>query len=193
MDAIFPVLMAVSPEIQQLRGPAQVQALSREGRRVVRCSADQQGVSLGVLTKNRDGAPLPVQGWYWSVSHKTDLVAGVIARHPIGIDVEVRRPCSEALCRRIADPAEWDLAGGVTEVGFFRIWTAKEAVLKAVGLGMKALSRCRIEALDGTDATLLSLDRGRWRVAHFYLADYVAAVTDSGVSIRWVTAGLAQK
>jgi len=185
MDAIFPVLLEVPAATRQLRGRELVQALSRHGRRALYRSAELRGADLGTLLKSESGAPLPSNGWHWSLSHKREVAAGVVASGPIGIDVEIRRPCSDALCRRIAAPEEWDLAGDVSEAMFFRFWTAKEAVLKAVGIGMKALSQCRITAVADHRTTCLGYRGQDWRVAHLYAHDWVVAVTDAGAGIHW--------
>ena len=185
MTPIFPVLLPVPSAIRQLTGRKQVQALSRHSRRTLDLSARRAGAALGELQKNDAGAPLPSRGWYWSVSHKREIVAGVVARCPIGIDVEIQRPVSAALCRRIATPAEWSLAGGMDERVFFRFWTAKEAVLKAVGTGMKALSQCCIWALEDVHTTCVRYQDQIWRVGHHYPPPYVAAVTHPGGGIDW--------
>lgn len=85
-----------------------------------------------------DGRTLAV-----SVSHVDGLVV-VAARPggPVGVDVERRRPLPAlALAERWYDPAEvaWlrarDPAG--RELDFLRLWTAKEAVGKALGAGLR--------------------------------------------------------
>ncbi|MEU0152887.1 4'-phosphopantetheinyl transferase family protein [Micromonospora fulviviridis] len=85
-----------------------------------------------------DGRTLPV-----SVSH-VDGVVVVAARSggPVGVDVEWRRRLpATPLARRWYDPDEatWlaarDEAG--RELDFLRLWTAKEAVGKALGTGLR--------------------------------------------------------
>ena len=90
----------------------------------------------GPLEKDKNGAPLPSKGTYWSLTHKSANVAAVVAPRPVGIDIEVLRPCNPNLYQRIASAEEWDLAATVSDKNFFRYWTAKEAVLKAVGKGL---------------------------------------------------------
>ena len=84
--------------------------LSRHARRALELSAAKSAVTLGQLTKDDRGVPQPVNGIFWSLSHKTQYVAAVVAPQPIGIDLEKIRPCSEALFRKTATDAEWALA-----------------------------------------------------------------------------------
>ncbi|MDT9593066.1 4'-phosphopantetheinyl transferase superfamily protein [Nocardioides zeae] len=85
-------------------------------------------------------AVLPALGWASSVSHGGGLVAAAAATHgPVGIDVEHRDV--EVVGWALA-PAERALVAMRPEL-FARIWTAKEALLKASG-----------EGLDGDPASL---------------------------------------
>ncbi|MEH1165959.1 4'-phosphopantetheinyl transferase superfamily protein [Micromonospora sp. CPCC 205539] len=94
----------------------------------------------GPVEQGRQSGPveLPV-----SVS-RTDGVVVVAARPagPVGVDVERVRPLPAlALARRWFPPAELSWLAGRPEAGhavdFLRLWTAKEAVGKALGLGLR--------------------------------------------------------
>jgi 4'-phosphopantetheinyl transferase len=79
----------------------------------------------------------------FNVSHSGDRVAIAIAEGgPVGIDIEVERPRTTdlvVLARRYFSPVEAlaveNAADGALPL-FFTIWTAKEAVIKAVGGGL---------------------------------------------------------
>jgi 4'-phosphopantetheinyl transferase len=84
------------------------------------------------------GSPLRV-----SVSHAGDRVAvAVTDRGAVGVDVEAprARALSRALLRRALTADEQEYLLGVSEdrrrSEFLRAWTAKEAILKATGLGV---------------------------------------------------------
>ncbi|MEW2431916.1 4'-phosphopantetheinyl transferase superfamily protein [Micromonospora sp. NPDC047644] len=98
----------------------------REGRPVARVDAVTGSVELSV-----------------SVSRTAGLVV-VAARQagPVGVDVERIRPLPAlALARRWFPPAEVAWLGDRPEAGrtadFLRLWTAKEAVGKALGWGLR--------------------------------------------------------
>ncbi|HEV3071792.1 MAG TPA: 4'-phosphopantetheinyl transferase superfamily protein [Solirubrobacteraceae bacterium] len=80
--------------------------------------------------------------WRFNVSHSCAVVLIALCRdHPVGVDVEQLRSTRwRSLLARICDSreltearAEVPLAG---ECAFFERWVAKEAVLKALGMGM---------------------------------------------------------
>ncbi|GAA1607980.1 hypothetical protein GCM10009789_73010 [Kribbella sancticallisti] len=93
-----------------------------------------------VLRHDEAGRP-HVDGLWVSISHGQNLVAvAACATGPIGIDLEERRPFEvSGLANRWFDPAElaW-MAEQPDEVeAFLHLWTAKEAVGKALGHGLR--------------------------------------------------------
>ena len=183
---LHPVIMAVPKDDCLLKGREMVDALRRHARKALATAVQISGLTLGPLEKDDKGAPLPSNGHYWSLSHKTANVAAVVAPCPVGIDIEALRPCHQSLYRRIASSDEWRLAPEVSERIFFRYWTAKEAVLKAVGKGIVALSRCRIHQIVDDTHMELSYDGSVWRVAQCWTADdHIAAVTATDNRIQW--------
>jgi 4'-phosphopantetheinyl transferase len=183
---IHPVIMAVPGPERALKGRDKVAALRRIAREALQHSAQLSGVTLGPLEKAENGAPLPSHGVYWSLTHKSSYVAAVTAPHPIGIDIEQKRSFSEGMYQRIAQSWEWGLAPSVSQTLFFRYWTAKEAVLKALGVGLTGLSRCRIaKILDDTHLEL-TYDDSVWQVTQYWIADHhIVAVTTDDVHIEW--------
>lgn len=78
----------------------------------------------------------------FSLSHSESRVVVAVAEGPVGADVEdiTRRPVAERVIRRCCCAGElaW-LAGrpaGDRPVDFLRLWTKKEALTKALGLGV---------------------------------------------------------
>jgi 4'-phosphopantetheinyl transferase len=168
-----------------LRGRDKVLRLSNLARQAVQLSADKSGVRLGELIKSEEGAPLPSGGYYWSLAHKSEYVAGVVADFPIGMDVEKIRSCAPGLYRMAADETEWRLGETVDDLLFFRYWTAKEAVLKSAGIGLRALSRCRVIEIVDDDHLTLSYNHQEFGVEHFYFNGHIAA-TLAHSAIRWM-------
>ena len=161
--------------------------LSRHARRALELSAAKSAVTLGQLTKDDRGVPQPFNGIFWSLTHKTEYVAAVVAPQPIGIDIEKIRPCSERLFGKTATDVEWALADRFADrLGiFFRYWTAKEAVLKAGGTGLVDLSKCRIVALDGDTALSVDYQGRTWQIEHYFFDDHLASVVTQGSNVEW--------
>ena len=82
--------------------------------------------------------------FHWSLSHTKRWAAAIIADGPVGIDIERITPRRLTTMEAIADKAEWHIVGNRTWPNFFRIWTAKEATLKANGVGIGHLIDCRV-------------------------------------------------
>ena len=183
---IFPVILPVSDADKRLNGRDKVNALSRLARSALMKSCEQSGLRLDAFPKNEMGVPLPVDGVHWSLTHKSDMVGGVASLLPVGMDLETIRPVNDALLAKVADDDEWHLVGGDPQKAFFRFWTAKEAVLKAVGKGMVGLSRCRVVAVVDDTRMTLTYDETRWPVTHFWFDGHVAALTAPQVSVSWM-------
>ena len=129
---------------------------------------------------------MPSNGWHWSVAHKPLFVAGVTGSEPLGIDIEPLRPRSSKLFRKIADQKEWRLGNEDEWLLFYRFWTAKEAVLKAVGMGLKGLSHCRVVAIDDPCRLSLAYKEKIWPVEQSMRYGHLAAVASEGLPVRWV-------
>lgn len=131
------------------------------------------------------GAPLPSGRWHWSISHKRQLAAAAIAQFPFGIDVEEFAPRRDDLLDQVASATEWAIMGGRNWRNFFRLWTAKEATLKANGLGIGNLSRCGIRATRGLAELTVQLDDRDWVVRQFEFENHVVAVAGVNGPIDW--------
>jgi 4'-phosphopantetheinyl transferase len=115
-------------------------------------------------------------GLQFNLAHSGDLAVFAVARHGIvGVDVEQIRPVPDlpALVERFFTTREWaeinKLSGEDQVTAFFKVWTRKEAWLKATGEGITTLLKS-IEVLgppgeatlgvgpqDGSHATRLCL------------------------------------
>ena len=185
---LFPVLLPVPAEVAEFKPKDRVIFLSRHAREALRISAEKSGVHIDKLIKNENGVPQPFEGTFWSVTHKTQYVAGVTAPTPTGIDVERIRSFSDGLFKKTASDREWALADMAKDpvTVFFRYWTAKEAVLKAVGKGMVGLSDCRIVAIVDADHLIVTYQDSKWTVAQYWgTKDHIVAVTADHVEIQW--------
>jgi len=175
MAVLHPVILPVPIRHRQWAGPSTAAALSAVARDALSRSAGLSKAVLGTLQKDDAGAPLPANGWHWSISHKRTYAGGVVSRQPIGFDIERPREVHPGLWDRTATMAEWELVARNIE-NLFRFWTAKEAVMKAAGTGLRDLSNCRIERVTGTDTMAVSLHGKQYTVVHFRFDEHVAAV-----------------
>ncbi len=178
---LHPVILSVPESRTALSGRRQVEYLSRMARQAASRSAGLSGMVLDQFPKDDRGTPLACRGVCWSLSHKPQKVAGVVARSPVGIDLEKVRPVHPGLFRRIASEKEWRLVGARDLTALFMVWTAKEAVLKATGRGLAGLSRCRIKEVHSGRGLILEAGRTCWNVEHCTIGGgFMAAVTAAG-------------
>lgn len=84
------------------------------------------------------GKPYLPGGPYFNLSHSGDKVVLLVADRPSGVDIEEIAPWSEAVARKVYTPKEqaW-LKKQAGDGAFYRLWTAKEAIMKALGLGFR--------------------------------------------------------
>lgn len=77
---------------------------------------------------------------HFNLSHSEDAAACALGRAPVGIDVEKLRPFRLSYSGRMLTAGEQAYLEGCSESGrdreFFRIWTLKESLAKAMGLGL---------------------------------------------------------
>lgn len=180
------VIIETPPSMKRLVGREKNKALSRYARNALFKSAELSGVTLGPLVKGDRGEPLASNGTSWTVSHTIDYVAAAVAPFAVGIDIEKIGPVTPAVRSRVAGPEEWALAAENDPKAFCRIWTAKEAVLKAVGAGLSGLSRCLVLAIVDEHHTRLEYESEEWTASHYYgIADYVASITVPAESVVW--------
>lgn len=184
-DTIHPVVLPVPPSDLKLTGRQKVAALSGHARRALAISVQKSGLVLSDLPKDEDGAPLPVDGNYWSLTHKIAYVGGVVSRTRIGMDIERIRPCSAPLFRKAATEQEWALSDGDPTSLFFRYWTAKESVLKASGTGVKDLLKCRVVTLIDDTHLIVDYRNEAWSVEHIFFDGHIASVTQGEYRIQW--------
>lgn len=150
-------------------------------------SAEKSRLSIHQFEKDEHGVPVPFNGIFWSVAHKEDIVAGVVSMHRIGIDVEKIKPVSDALFQRILNPDEnMQFKSQDREINFFRAFTAKEAVLKKTTVGIKGLSKTKIESVLDDTYLIVRFQNKKYCIENFYFEDYLAAVTKDQCDVHWV-------
>ncbi|AEA24938.1 4'-phosphopantetheinyl transferase [Pseudonocardia dioxanivorans CB1190] len=83
-------------------------------------------------------APVGDGGPEFSFTHSGDLVGLAVADVPVGLDVEHHRALSDVagMAEHVSSPAEKARPAPATTGEFLRVWTRKEALLKATGDGL---------------------------------------------------------
>jgi 4'-phosphopantetheinyl transferase len=181
---LYPVILAVPDTIRDLKPKDRVSFLSRHARRALAISAGKSRVTLGELAQDERNAPLPFDGTYWSITHKSEYVAGVVAPSPIGIDIEKMYARAKSLYHKTASEAEWALADRSVTT-FFRYWTSKEAVIKAAGTGLKDLLKCRVIRIEDDHHLEIEYETRKWRIEHTYFEDHIASIVQNDFTISW--------
>jgi len=184
---IFPVILPVPEQVQKYKPSDRVLYLSRHARRALERSAVRSGIRAGELLKDANGMPLPFDGTFWSITHKTQYVGGVVAPTPIGLDIEKIRDFSRGLFRKTAAEQEWALANteGKSLLTFFRFWTSKEAVLKATGIGIKDLLKCQVHQILDERHLVIHYEGKDWLIEHFFLDRHIASIVQNDFQIDW--------
>ncbi len=98
--------------------------------------------NISFLETLPSGAPKPISNLYWSISHKIvskEIYIGVvISSEPIGIDIEYKKPRSCELLNFFSDK-EYAILGDKNWLNFYKIWTAKEALIKKLNLELSQI------------------------------------------------------
>ncbi|MEM1093326.1 MAG: 4'-phosphopantetheinyl transferase superfamily protein [Bacteroidota bacterium] len=126
---------------------------------------------------------VPKGGWvevdvspcWLSVSHSGTHAFAALATHPVGVDIEVRRTVRDDLHRFLLHPDEywfldyWEQArggNGSYDDTLVRLWSIKEAVLKARRTGFRmSPKKIRLKNLSGIDAQL-TVGKEQWTAAY---------------------------
>ncbi len=169
-----------------LSGRDKVHKVSRFSRKSVKASALKSKCSVDRFETDTQGVPMPINGCFWSVSHKSEFVAGVISKTAVGIDIEKVKPVSDALFNRIVDDDELKcFSGEERRVMFFRAFTAKEAVLKKTSVGIKGLSNTKVISVVDETNLVVEFSNQKYFIENFYFESYLASITKEKCDVLW--------
>ena len=181
---LHPVLMRI-PESEIPRGPRRLEQQRRYAHEALRECARLSAAPTDGWHQSEQRVPLPNGSFHWSISHKRTWVAAVVADRPVGIDVEQLAPRKTDLFDEAATDDEWSIVGRRDWPSFFRIWTAKEATLKANGVGIGHLAECKVVRGSCPSQLETSFAGQPWIVEQVEFDGHIAAVACMDREIRW--------
>ena len=185
MIILHPVILSVPEEKTQLLGREKVTFLSLHARVALNLSAGYSRIKLGYLIKNYNGVPLPSNGFYWSITHKRLYVGGVVSPRSIGMDIEEVKPRSKSMFKKVAGQEEWALSDIDPFSLFYRFWTAKEALIKTLGSGLKDLLKIRIVEIPDDHHLVLRFSEKTYLIEHYYFDRHIASIVNDGCRVEW--------
>jgi 4'-phosphopantetheinyl transferase len=112
-------------------------------------------------------------------------VAAVVSKDKIGIDIEEMKPRDELLFARVASDKEWELKERSWDT-FFRYWTAKEAILKVIGIGISGLKTCRIISVPDENHIALDYNGQLFLVEQLRYKNHIVSVLKGDNQIDWI-------
>lgn len=129
---------------------------------------------IGSYYLNENSKPLSKEKFF-NISHSHGYIALVIDTAPVGIDIEKIRPVDNELKNYISNELERQYIRD--EQSFYEIWTNKEALVKANGLGIKQ----KVNTIIGLPINGVRefLDKAYYNKTIKYL-DYVISVSREG-------------
>ncbi|MCD4741935.1 MAG: 4'-phosphopantetheinyl transferase superfamily protein [Desulfobacteraceae bacterium] len=140
-------------------------------------SGQKSGFFPEKLEKGENGQPLPSNNVFWSISHKDEYAGGLVSKSIAGIDVEIIKNISLPLFNRIVSQKEKKcFKTDEDKIVFFRCFTAKEAVLKALGVGLVGLSYVSVIKVEDSLNMLLRYKNKEYKVEHIFFDKYIASV-----------------
>lgn len=184
-------------------------AASRAGMRGILGTVLERAPESLVFGAGEHGRPF-LEGvdcpYSFNLSHSEGLAALVICEAVAGVDIERVRPLYRDVADMFFSPAENEALKAMDEAeraeGFYRCWTAKEAVLKALGSGLSISGKSFTVDFAGPGAPALieanwkGRETGDWQMAAFEpeagFAGAVAVRTARAVRVtlkRWVFPG----
>ncbi len=140
-------------------------------------SGQRSGYFPEKLQKGENGQPQPCNGVFWSISHKEEYAAGLVSKIVAGIDLEKIKDISPSVFERVVEKKEKQcFVEDEDKIIFFRCFTAKEAVLKAVGIGLSGLSGTDVINVKDHMNLLLKYKSDEYKVEHIFFDNYIASI-----------------
>lgn len=124
------------------------------------------------------GKPYFPDGPYFSISHSGDYVILGVSELPIGVDIEKLGQYKEKLVRHCCTSEEILWLDTQDKSEFYRLWTGKESIMKALGMGL-AMSPASFSVLPAEDGAHIVENR-RWYLTWMMLPGYYLCCACAG-------------
>ena len=108
---------------------------------------------------NEHGKPFLPDGPFFSISHCKEGIAVVVDEQPVGIDIEHIRHLDPGLIERTMSARERELIHDARD--FTRLWTRKEAVVKAQGVGICSFEQLQ-HVLENLDYSVQTVEKEKY-------------------------------
>ena len=104
--------------------------------------------------------PSPLHSFtpYFSISHCKQGIAVAIDDQPVGIDIETIRHADEELIARTMNEQE---RVGMDDRKFTRIWTQKEAIVKAQGVGIVSFEQLQ-SVIENRESNIETVEKEKY-------------------------------
>ncbi len=186
-DLLVAVIHRTPDQQAERPAPERVAAQRAASRRALAEAAARAGCPDSTFEKSGErGRPIPTaSGWHWSISHDATFVAAVVSkRGPLGIDLERIALRRRLLVERVADETEREALGETPDalldaMGFARLWTSKEAVLKAEQIGLPGLTDCKVVLADDPCLTRLTFRAEPRQAVHTVLDSHLVSLSST--------------
>lgn len=128
------------------------------------------------IEKTERGKPFLAEfpEFYFSVTHSKDKIMVALSRGAVGVDLEKMREIDAvAIAQRFFSPREMFFLEGEShsyyQETFFKLWTAKEAVLKADGNGIASGMKKSIATMEEGRVTSVLVEKQSWWISSWSL------------------------
>ena len=129
-------------------------------------SLQNKGFGLEDWCYNEYGKPFWPNGPYFSISHYKHGIAVAIDEHPIGIDIEAIRHADDDLLARTMNKFEQSKIKNQkskieSDREFTRLWTLKEAIVKAQGVGIQSFEQLQT-VIDNRESNIETFEKEKY-------------------------------
>lgn len=125
---------------------------------------------VGEWSYNEHGKPYIPDGPYFSISHCKEGIAVAIDDEPVGIDIEsIRRADEDLIIRTMCAREQEEIRSAQDPArAFTRLWTLKEALVKAQGIGIVSFEQLRDVRIQNSEFRIQTVENEKYiySIAH---------------------------